>query len=142
MWRGLPSLRSGAGWLRAGTKQAHRGLNASRLVRHPGVPKPHLDTGERATQHQVVEVTEMADPEDTIGDFRKSIAKREIVVFERDTAEVISGMPVGHYHCRQDARVGGRVQTQDFEPPGLDGGPGCRRMSLVAVEYGLKALFT
>src|SRR4051812_41326029 len=41
----------------------HRGDYAALLHRHAGERETHLDAGERAHQHEIVEVTEMADAE-------------------------------------------------------------------------------
>ncbi len=55
----MPSCRSSL------TGQELEGdLDSTRLVRNTGHAQPHLDAAQRPRQGQVVEVTEVADPED------------------------------------------------------------------------------
>src|SRR5229473_3412444 len=49
--------------LRALREILHRGLHALLFHRNRGERKPHFDPGERAHQHQIVEVAEMPDAE-------------------------------------------------------------------------------
>ncbi len=45
-----------------------RGVDAAAPMRHAGDAQPHLDAAQRAGEHEVVEIAEMADAEDLVGE--------------------------------------------------------------------------
>src|ERR1700754_754188 len=57
------------------------------LVRHLREPQRHLDAGERAHQHQVIEMTEMTDAENLALDLAETRPQRHVEVIERHLAE-------------------------------------------------------
>ena len=76
----------------------HRRLDASALVRHAGQRQAHLDAAERAGQHEVVEIAQVADAEDLVLHLAETGAEREVEALQDDGAQGIGAVPLGHQH--------------------------------------------
>ena len=83
----MPRVRSGRG--RGFGQVLHGRPDTARLMGDVGDPKPHFDTAQRSGKHQVVEVAEMADPEDPAGEARQAVAERHVEMF-RTVARKVS----------------------------------------------------
>src|SRR5437868_4870220 len=79
----------------------HRGVNAALLHRHAGEREPHFNAGQRAHEHEIVEVAEMADAEHLAAELRQPGAKREIECIEDCLAHAVGIMPRRHQYARQ-----------------------------------------
>ena len=97
------------------------GLHAAGLVRHLGEAEGHLDAAQRAHQHQVVEVAEMADAEDLAGDLGQALAERHVEVLQRHLAEGVGVVALGHDDRGERAGIGLGIAAQDLEAPGVHG---------------------
>src|SRR5215831_9500804 len=87
-------LRGGPRGLRGRDDVVHRGLHAALLVRHAGERQRHLGAGERAHQHRLVDVAEMADAEHLAGERAEARAVRDVEMLERERAERIAVVPL------------------------------------------------
>ena len=96
-WLVAPRARRGVAEIGEG------GLHAARLVRHLGEAERHLDAGQRAHQHQVVEVAEMADAEHLARDLAEALAERQVEVLQRHLAEGVGVVALGHHDRGQRA---------------------------------------
>src|SRR5712671_3299038 len=123
--------RSGA---RALGKVIERGEHAALLVRHPGERKPHFNSGERAGERQIVEVSEVSDAENLPGEFSQAGAERHIVGFENDLAQRVGVVAGGHHHRGERARILLGHGAQDFQPPGAHRAARGLRVARVAGE--------
>src|SRR5215831_4515254 len=63
--------------------------DAAGAVRNPGAVQSHLDSRQRAAQHQIVEVPEMADAKHLGPNFAEAGAERHVEGFEDDFAQAI-----------------------------------------------------
>ena len=70
-------------------EELHGNLRSPGARGYPGKLQSHFHTGERADHGKVIEVAEMADTEDAVGDLRQSAAKRHIKTVENDLAQVV-----------------------------------------------------
>src|SRR3984893_9954662 len=70
----------------------HCGEHTALLMRDLGNIERHLDTGESAHQHQIVEMTEMADAEDPALELRQARAERHVEVLQDHVAEMVGVM--------------------------------------------------
>src|SRR5437667_1592133 len=75
----------------------HRRLRSTFAMRDGGKSEPHFHAGERAAEHEIVEVTQMTDAEDLAGDLAQALAQRHVEAVEHDLPEGI-----GVVSCRQD----------------------------------------
>ena len=73
--RGGSSFPGGRSLFSHGPQQRHRRQSPAFMIWHPGIAQAHLDATERAHQHQVVEVAQVADAEDAVGDLRKPVTQ-------------------------------------------------------------------
>src|SRR6202048_1883002 len=95
----------------------HCGEHTALLMRDLGNIERHLDTGESAHQHQIVEMTEMADAEDPALELRQARAERHVEVLQDHVAEMVGVMASGHYDGGENWRVFLRIATEDLEAP-------------------------
>ena len=94
-----------------------RGGDAAAGERHAGRREPHLDAAERAGEHEVVEVAEMADAEDLAFQLAEPRAERHVEPFEHDLAKRVGIVTVRHHDRGQRAAVFPRARQQQLEPP-------------------------
>src|SRR5213083_1247321 len=94
--------RSGA---RALGKVIERSEHAAFSVRHAGQCKPHLDAGEGAREHKIVEVAEVPDPEYFPRELTQAGTERHVVGFEDDLAQRVGVVAGGHHHRGERVRV-------------------------------------
>src|SRR5882724_5629482 len=120
-WAALGRLALGRP--RALRKVIERGEHAALLVRHAGERKPHFNPGERAGERQIVEVSEVPDPENLPGEFSQAGAERHVVGFENDLAQRVGVVAGGHHHRGERARILLGHRAQDFQPPGAHRAP-------------------
>ena len=64
----------------------HRRVDAALAVRHADKVERHLDRGDRAEQHRLVQIAEMADPEDPALEPVEPAAERHVEPVERGLA--------------------------------------------------------
>src|SRR5204862_4684078 len=79
----------------------HRGDDAALLHRHAGERETHLDAGERAHQHEIVEVTEMADAEHVAAELGEAGAERKVERLEDHLAHATRGLARRHQPARE-----------------------------------------
>ena len=112
-----------------------RGIRAPRrrrrAVRYAGAVQPHLDPAQRAAQHQVVEMAEMADAEDLALQPAEAGAERHVEAVEDDLAQPVGIVPVGHHDRGQRIRILARIGAQHLEAPAGDRAP--RRLGVPGV---------
>src|SRR5260370_3515324 len=101
----------------------HCGEHAALLMRDLGKIKRHLDTGESAHQHQIVEMTEMADAEDLALELRQSRPERHVEMLQDHVAEMGGVMAGGHDDSGENRRVFLRIATENLEAPRQHSGP-------------------
>src|SRR5437588_2065840 len=77
----------------------HRRLDAALLMRNAGKLECHLSAGQRAEQHQLVDVAKVADAEHLAGKRAETRAVRDIEMLERERAEGVAVVTLGHHHC-------------------------------------------
>src|SRR6266404_6201350 len=68
-------------------------------MRHVSEIEPHLDARQRAHQHQVVEVSDMADPEQLALDLVEPGAERHVEILQHHFAEIVRVVALGHHHA-------------------------------------------
>ena len=93
-----------------------------------------------AGQHQCVEVAEMPDPKDLALDLAEAVAERQVEPVEHDPAEGVGVVARRHQHRGQGRAVGGRIDAEDLQPPGLDRAARRRGEPGVAREHVVEAL--
>src|SRR5258708_19903225 len=103
-------------------------------MRHPGDTQPHLDAAQRAGEHEVVEIAEMADAEDLVGEPAEAGAERHVETLEDGPAQPVGAVPLRHEDGGQRARILARLATQDLQPPGPDRAP--RRLGVTIMAGG------
>src|SRR5258706_6261619 len=108
---------------RALGKVIERRQHAALFVRHAGERKPHFNAGERAGERQIVEVSEVPDPENLPGELSQAGAERHVVGFENDLAQRVGVVAGGHHYRGERARILLGHGAQDFQPPGAHRAP-------------------
>src|SRR5262245_5780742 len=99
-----PSLRRRLGRRRMrGDEVVHRRLHAALLVRDAGERQRHLRDAQRADEHAVVDVAEMADAEILAGVAADARAVGDVEGVEREVAEGVGVVALRHHH-RVDRR--------------------------------------
>src|SRR5881409_680110 len=102
-------LGNSSGFARSGArslgKVIERGEHAALLVRNVREREAHLDAGEGAGEHQIVEVAEVPDPEYFPREFPQTGAERHVVGFENDLAQRVGVVAGGHHHRGERVRV-------------------------------------
>ena len=101
-------------------------------MRNISHPQPHFDAAQRSGQHQIVEITKMADPEHLAGQPRQPVAKRHVEIRQHCRPEGISIMTVRQQYRRQRAGIVARFLAQHLQPPCLDGAAGGFGMPVMA----------
>src|SRR4029077_892099 len=104
-------------------------------VRNAGAVEAHLDPAQRAAQHQIVEMAEMADAEDPALHLAEPGAERHVETVEDDVAHPVGVKAVGHQDRGQRTRIFPRVRAQYLEPPAGDGAPGRLGMTRMTAEH-------
>ena len=101
-----------------------------------GELQAHLHAAQRAREHQVVEVAEMADPEHLVLQLAEPRAERHVEALEDDAAQLVRAVE----HDRgQRAGELALVERQHLEAPAVHGGAGRRGVAGVAGEDVLQA---
>ena len=75
-----------------------RGIDAALVKRYPGSRQAHLDPAQRAGQHQVIKIAEMADAKNAALDFCQASTERHIESLQDQIAQMIGIVTVGHQH--------------------------------------------
>ena len=88
-------------------------------MRHLGEIETHLDARQRAHQHQIVEVADMADPEHLALDLVQAGAKRHVEVFEHHFTEIVGVMAFRHDDAGQRGRMRTLFLALRFQPQTL-----------------------
>src|SRR5579884_1389846 len=70
-----------------------RGRNAAFLVRYSGNGQPHFHPAQRARQHEIVEIAEMAYAEYPVLQLAETCTERHIELLQNHFAELVCGMP-------------------------------------------------
>src|SRR5258708_35984076 len=86
-------------------------------MRDLGKIERHLDAGEGAHQHQIVEMTEVADAEDLALELRQSRAERHVEMLQDHVAKMVGVMASGHDDSGENRRVFLRIATENLEAP-------------------------
>ena len=86
-----------------------------------GELQAHLHAGQRARQHQVVEVAEMADPEHLVLELAQAGAERHVEALEDHAADLVGAV---EQHRGERAGELALVERQHLEPPAVHGGAG------------------
>src|SRR5436309_1426271 len=86
-------------------KVIERREHAAPLVRNVREREAHLDAGEGAGEHQIVEVAEVSDPEYFPGELPQTGAERHVVGFENDLAQRVGVVAGGHHHRGERVRI-------------------------------------
>src|SRR6266699_788465 len=120
-------------------KVIERREHAAPLVRNVREREAHLDAGEGAGEHQIVEVAEVADPEYFPGELPQSGAERHVVGFEDDLAQRVGVVAGGHHHRGEGVRVFLGHRAEDLQAPGAHRAPRALRVARVAGEDVLQA---
>src|SRR5213078_2252915 len=60
----------------------HRRLRPALAMRNRGERKPHLHARERAAEHEIVQIAQVADAEDLAGDLAQALAQRHVEAVE------------------------------------------------------------
>src|SRR5712691_3527966 len=119
---------------RALGKVIERREHAALLVRNVREREAHLDAGEGAGEHQIVEVAEVSDSKYLPREFPQAGAERHVVGFENDLAQRVGVVAGGHHHRGERVRVFLGHRAQDLQAPGA------HRAPRVAGEDVLQAL--
>src|SRR6266542_2423053 len=101
-----------------------RGGYAALLERDAGEREAHLDTGERARQHEVVEVAEVADPERLALQLAEAGAERHVEALEDGLPQRVRVVAGGREHRRDRVAVLLGVCADELEPPRAHRAPG------------------
>src|SRR5256885_2825503 len=125
---------------RALGKVIERGEHAAFSVRNVRERKAHLDAGEGAGEHQVVEVAEVPDPENLSRELAQAGPERHIVGIEDDLAQRVGVVAGGHHHGGERVRVFLGHRAQDLEAPGAHRAPRALRVARVSRQYVPPAL--
>src|SRR5882762_4785564 len=100
----------------------------------------HLDAGEGAREHQIVEVAEVPDPEYFPRELTQAGTERHVVGFEDDLAQRVGVVAGGHHHRGERVRVFLGRRAQDLQAPGAHRAPRALRVARMAGEDVLQAL--
>src|SRR5262245_57198956 len=95
-----------------------RGLHAAFLVRNADERQRHLGGGQRAQEHALVQVAEMADTEVLAGVAAEARAIRNVEGVEREVAERVGVVALGQQHRGERRRKIYYVVTHALEAPG------------------------
>src|SRR6266481_1087479 len=134
------SSRLARGRPRALGKVIERGEHAALLVRNVREREAHLDAGEGAGEHQIVEVAEVPDPEYFPRELPQTGAERHVVGFENDLAQRVGVVAGGHHHRGERVRILLGHGAQDLQAPGAYRAPRALRVARMAGEDVLQAL--
>src|SRR5712691_9174529 len=96
-------------------KVIERREHAAFSVRNVRERQAHLDAGEGAGEHQIVEVAEVSDPEDFSCELAQTGAERHVVGFENDLAQRVGVVAGGHHHRGERVRILLGHRAQDLQ---------------------------
>ena len=86
----------------------------------PRHAEAHLHRPQRARQHQIVEVAEMADAEYAALELAEAVAERHVEALQDHAPQLVRVVPRRHQHGGERAAVLARIGAQDLQAPGLD----------------------
>src|SRR5689334_11108009 len=102
--------------------------------------EPHFDTAQRAEQREVVEIAEVADAKHFVAELAQPASERHVEALEYGFPESDFAVTLRHEHSGKRARILGRIETQDLEPPSAYGAARGFRVTIVPLEDVLQAL--
>src|SRR5690606_6531390 len=130
-------LRGGrAGGLVA--EAAHGVRGAALPGRHARELEAHLDSRQRAHEHESAEIAARADAEPLAGDAPEAAAEGHVEVLEHRRAKAVGVVALRKPHAGQRRRVVSRLDTLHLEAPGLDRAPGRLAVTEVTLEHLLE----
>ena len=88
-------------------------------MRYSGDGQAHFHAGQRAHQAEIVEIAQVADPENLAFELRKPHPKRHIEVLQDDRSQFVCVVAGRHHHCGEHGRVLGGIRTQNLQAPRL-----------------------
>src|ERR1700730_11961066 len=88
----LQPTPSGAVPLTLAGEVLHRRLDGTPAMRHAGEFERHLDGGDRAQHHRLVQIAEMADAEHAALQSVQSAAERHVELVERGLPDLVGGI--------------------------------------------------
>ena len=80
--------------------------------------EPHLDAGQGAGEHQIVEIAQVADPEHPPGELAETVAERQVVTLEDGRAQRVGIEALRAPAPRSASSSTRAIQAQQLEAPG------------------------
>src|SRR5262244_1730017 len=124
----------------AGGEVFHRRAQTARSVRNAGRQKAHLHARQRAAEHQIIEATQVADPEKLSLLLAQGLAERKIEAIEYQRSEAIRVVSLGHADRGERIRVFPFIERVQLEAPGANRPPRRLRVARVPRKYVLQPL--
>ena len=87
--------------LTRGSERIERGHHATPFVRHTRKAKAHLNSTQCSSEHEIVEMAEMANSKHFARKFGEACAQRHIEILEDDCSQSVGVMAVGQNDSRQ-----------------------------------------
>ena len=110
-------------------------------MRNTGCTQTHFHAAEHSDECQSITFTQVPNPEYFAGYLTQSLSQRHVVILKHDTAEIVGIMAGRHHDGGQNGGMFGFIATQDFQSPGPDCSPGCRRQFLMAGKDAVETFF-